>query len=85
MKKINTKKLNDFLKVAISKYPHPSTQGKDIKIKYISQVHNRPPVFALFCNHPKLVTRTYKRYLLNSLREHFKYLGVTVKLSFRQK
>ena len=49
MKKISTKELNDYLKIAINKYPPPSTHGKEIKIKYISQVHRQPPVFALFC------------------------------------
>ena len=40
-------------------HPVPSTQGKTIKLKFITQVHSEPPVFAIFCNYPKLISTSY--------------------------
>ena len=36
-----------------------------------------PPIFAFFCNYPKLITVAYKRYLHNQLRESFDLDGIT--------
>jgi len=82
-KKINTKKLNELLKKILNKKSPPSVQGKEIKIKYITQVHQAPPVFAIFANHPELIEEAYKRYILNQIRKEFDFYGVSVKISIR--
>ncbi len=82
-KKINTKVLNEWLGRAVATHPVPSTQGKVIKLKFITQVHTQPPVFAIFCNYPKLIPTSYRRYLENELYDQFNFSGVTIKLSFR--
>ncbi len=82
-KKINTKILNEWLKRTVAINPAPSAQGKVIKLKFITQVHTQPPVFAIFCNYPKLIPTSYRRYLENELYKQFNLSGVTVKLSFR--
>jgi len=82
-KRINTKILNEWLAKTIAAHPAPSTQGKSIKLKFITQVHAEPPVFAIFCNYPKLISTSYQRYLENELYNQFNFSGVPVKLSFR--
>jgi len=82
-KRINTKILNEWLIKTIAMHPVPSTKGKSIKLKFITQVHAGPPVFAIFCNYPKLISTSYRRYLENELYNHFNLSGVPVKLSFR--
>ena len=82
--KYNTKDLNDFLKKVLSIKRPPSVNGKDIKIKYITQVHTAPPVFAFFTTYPELITESYRRFLLNQLRGNFDFEGVTIKISFRE-
>jgi GTP-binding protein len=82
-KRINTKELNEWLAKTIAAHPVPSTQGKLIKLKFITQVHAEPPVYAIFCNYPKLISTSYRRYLENELYKQFNLLGVPVKLSFR--
>ena len=82
--KYSTKVLNDFLKSVLSIKRHPSVNGKEVKLKYITQVHTAPPVFAVFTNHPELITESYRRFILNQLRSKFDFNGVTVKISFRQ-
>lgn len=84
-RKISTSELNRFLEEAITYLPPPAVRGKHIQIKYATQVHRQPPLFAFFCNHPQLIPVPYKRYLENRLREYFRFSGVPIKLSFRAK
>lgn len=82
---IKTSELNDTLLPLLERNPTPSIQGKDLKINYITQVKTEPPVFAFFCNHPKLVPDNYKRFLENTIRNAFNYEGVPISLIFRPK
>ena len=82
-KRINTKILNEWLAKTIAAHPAPSAQGKSIKLKFITQVHAEPPVLAVFCNYPKLISTSYRRFLENELYKQFNFSGVPVKLSFR--
>ena len=84
-KRIATSELNDVLGPDIVALPPKSRSGKEIKIKYISQVKTKPPVFAFFCNEPTMVDDGYRRYLENKIRSHFGFTGVPVLLSFKQK
>jgi GTPase len=84
-KRISTSELNDRLGADIRAFPPRSTTGKEIKINYITQVKAKPPVFAFFCNEPKLIDENYRRYLMNKIRDHFVFRGVPVLLSFKKK
>ena len=84
-RRINTSELNQLLGQDIKSFPPRSKSGKEIKIKYVTQVRAKPPVFAFFCNEPAMVDETYRRYLENRIREHFRFGGVPLLLSFRQK
>ncbi|MBI1267049.1 MAG: ribosome biogenesis GTPase Der [Cryomorphaceae bacterium] len=83
--KIPTSKLNDLMLPIISQNPPPSTKGKYIVIKYVTQIPSQVPTFAFFCNLPQYVKEPYKRYLENKLRENFDLSGVPIRLFFRQK
>ena len=79
--KLYTKDLNVWIEKAVKNYPTPATQGKSIKIKFVEQVQQSPPIFALFSNYPKLISIQYLRYLHNQLRESFDLKGITIKFS----
>ena len=85
MQKITTSKLNDVMLEAIQKNPPPSTKGKYIKIKYVTQLPTHSPTFAFFCNLPQYIKDPYKRYLENQLRKNFNLKGVPVRMVFRKK
>ena len=85
IQKIITSKLNDTLLPFIEKYPPPSHRGLFIKIKYITQLPTYTPSFAFFCNHPKHVKDSYKRFLENKIREAFDFTGVPINIFMRQK
>jgi len=84
-KKIKTSALNSYFEPVIQQTTPAAVGGKEIKIKYITQVKNSPPVFAFFCNHPNLVKSNYKAFLEKKLREQFGFFGVPVTLVFRRK
>ena len=84
-KKISTSKLNYFFLPIIEKTPPPSTKGKYIKIKYITQLPTSCPSFAFFCNLPQYIPDSYKRFLENRLRANFDFSGVPLRLYFRKK
>jgi len=85
VKKIPTSKLNDVMLPIIENYPPPATKGKYIKIKYVTQLTGKSPIFAFFCNLPQYIKEPYKRFIENKLRENFDFEGVPVQVYFRQK
>ncbi len=85
IKKVPTSQINDALLPEIVHYPPPSTKGKHIQIKYITQVNAATPTFAFFCNLPQYIPESYQRFLENKLRENFDFTGVPVRLFFRKK
>ncbi|MBA4250186.1 MAG: ribosome biogenesis GTPase Der [Chlorobiaceae bacterium] len=85
-KRIPTSELNEFLQEEISKLPPPSTHtGREVKIKYMTQVGEKYPVFLFFTNYPKSVNDNYKRYLEKAIRKRFGYFGVPFTMSFKEK
>ncbi len=84
-RKVQTSKLNDVLLQEIEKYPPPAWKGKYIKIKYVTQLPTKNPVFAFFCNLPQYIKSPYTRYLENRLRENFDFEGVPVKIIYKNK
>lgn len=85
IQRIPTGKLNEIMLEAIENFPPPSTKGKYIKIKYVTQLPTPTPVFAFFANLPQYIKEPYKRYLENQLRENFNLTGVPIVLVFRDK
>lgn len=84
-RRIETSALNDTILPDIERYPPKSSSPKEIKIRYATQVKTDPPMFAFFCNQPKLVQESYRRFLDNKLREHFGFAGVPFTIVFKQK
>ena len=83
--RVTTSKLNDALLPAIAKH-HPGLyRGRRVKINYMTQVREWPPVFNFFCNHPQGVKEPYRRFLENKIREHYGFEGVPLTLVFKAK
>jgi len=83
--KISTSKLNQVLLPIIENQPPPSTKGKYIKVKYVTQLPTHYPSFAFFCNLPQYIKEPYERFLENQIRSRFNFTGVPMKLYFRKK
>lgn len=84
-RRIPTSELNEYLLPIIEETPPPSTKGKYIRIKYVTQLSSPTPVFAFFVNLPQYIKEGYRRYLENKIRERWDFQGVPVQIFFRQK
>jgi len=68
---VKTRDLNDWLQHKVDRHPPPAVQGRRIKPRYLSQTKTRPPTFVLMCSRAKYLPMSYKRFLINGLREDF--------------
>jgi len=84
-RKIATSELNSVMLDIVKKNPPPSPKGKNIRIKYITQLPTYSPSFAFFCNLPQYVKEPYKRFLENRIRENFEFTGVPIRIFLRNK
>lgn len=84
-KRIPTPEINDALGPIIRDNPPLVSDGKLIKIHYVTQVKTEPPVFAFFMNRPEKIRDNYKRFLESKIREKFGFMGVPISLIFRRK
>ncbi len=80
-----TAALNRFLAAAIATNPPPALRGRRLRLDYITQPKSRPPTFVLFSSRPSELPETYRRYLINSLREQFALSGTPIRLTMRAK
>ncbi len=84
-KRIPTSRLNEWIKEATQRHHLPTdVRGKEIKIYYATQFDIKPPQIALIMNKPKLHF-SYKRYLINFLREKEDFTGTPIVLIPREK
>ena len=84
-KQISTSELNDYLEDILSSRPLPMKRGKQLKINYMSQVKSNPPVFKFFMNNPQDMPPNYRRFLENKIRDRYKFTGVPITMTFKQK
>lgn len=82
--RIPTPKLNDWVQRMQDEHPAPLFRGFPVRFSYAWQVATQPVTVAVQCNRPQAVDDSYRRFLLNRLREEFQ-LRVPVRLVFRQK
>jgi GTP-binding protein len=81
--RVPTARLNTWLGAMTEAHPPPAPGGRRIKLRYMTQVKTRPPGFIAMCSHPDQMPDSYKRYLVNGLREHFKMPGTPIRLTLR--
>ncbi len=85
VQEIGTGPLNRILETALAKTPPPLHRGRPVKFYYATQVGAKPPTFLFFVNHPDAVHFSYRRYLVNQLREQTGLDRVPLRLVLRQR
>ncbi len=70
--RVSTGKLNRWLRAMEEKNPAPLVNGRQNRLRYMTQVKARPPTFALWVGRADDYPDTHKRYLINALRRDFK-------------
>ncbi|WEV40647.1 ribosome biogenesis GTPase Der [Lactobacillus sp. ESL0684] len=83
--RIQSSVLNDLLLEASKLVPTPMVKGKRLRVYYMTQVATNPPTFVVFVNDPELMHFSYRRFLINQLRENFDFRGTPIKIIARKR
>jgi GTP-binding protein len=81
--KVKTRDLNDWLRMATERHPPPAVNGRRIKPNYMAQTKSRPPTVVLFASRAEQLPESYRRYLINSIRESFDLPGVPIRVTVK--
>jgi len=84
-RRIGTGELNRFIGALVEKTPPPLYKHHPPRIYFVTQAETRPPTFVFQVNQPLGFTHTYRRFLLNRLREQYKFAGSPIRLVFRKR
>jgi len=84
-RRVPTAALNRFLAAAVAAHAPPAAHGRRSRLDYITQPKARPPSFVLFSSRAYALPETYRRYLVNGLRENFALPGTPIRLTVRAK
>ena len=82
-KRVPTAALNRWFDDALAKNPPPAPGGKRIKLRYATMPKARPPTMVIFGTRAEELPEDYRRYLVNSFRDHFTMPGVPIRLQMR--
>ncbi len=83
--RVATSSLNEVIAEAMMLREPPIQKGQRLKIFYATQRAVRPPTFTIFVNNYELLHFSYERYLENTLRQKYGFLGTPIKLEFRSR
>ncbi|HTX49977.1 MAG TPA: ribosome biogenesis GTPase Der [Caulobacteraceae bacterium] len=81
--KVKTSDLNNWLRLAVERHPPPAVNGRRVRPKYIAQTKARPPTFVMFASRASALPDSYKRYLVNSIRQSFDLPGTPIRLTVK--
>jgi GTP-binding protein len=81
--RIGTGLLNKIIEQAVERNEPPFHKGRRLKFYYGSQVSVKPPTFVCFVNYPEAVHFSYRRYLINQIREKAGLDKTPLRLIFR--
>jgi GTPase len=84
-KRIGTGELNRLLADAVARQVPPVVRNKRPKLYYATQAGIAPPTFIFFANDAEAIHFSYKRYLENRIRDVLGFMGVPIKLVFRNR
>ena len=82
---IRTAPLNRWARGVWATVPPPMHKHRPVRFYYCAQASVRPPTFVFFCNQPRAISDSYKRYLVNQLRIAFPAPGTPIRLVFKDR
>ena len=83
-RRVATADLNRWLAAVQERHPPPLVAGRRLRLRYMTQVNTRPPTFALFASKPGELPDSYRRYLVNALRQEFDLPGTPIRMMLRK-
>lgn len=83
--RVPTAAVNRFFEEVLERHPPPSMNNRAVRIYYATQVSAAPPTFVIAANYPERVHFSYRRYVVNQIRERFGFEGSPVRVFYRGK
>ena len=80
--RIKTAEVNRAIKELTQRLQPPQAGGAEVKLLYGSQVGTAPPTFAIVSSRPEKIPESYRRFIVNGLRERFGFRGSPIRLRF---
>jgi GTP-binding protein len=80
-----TGELNRIFTDIVRAHNPPRFRHRSVKFYYVTQADTRPPTFIAFTNIPGAVPESYRRYLINRLRERLGLPYAPIRLYFKGK
>jgi len=84
-KRLSTGAVNKALEEMTRRNPPPRIGRGNLKFYYGTQTRIRPPTFVVFANRPDKIHFSYKRFMVNQLREIFGLTHTPIRLIFRKR
>jgi GTPase len=81
--RIATPELNRVVQDAVRRQAPPASRGRRPRLLYAVQTATAPPTITIFGTPAERVPETYRRYLVNQLRDAFPLRGTPLRLTFR--
>ena len=75
--------LDRLLLDAVAAHPPATVGSRDVRIFRITQSGTHPPAFSVYVNNPALIHFSYTRFLENTLRREYGFLGSHIRLDLR--
>jgi GTP-binding protein len=83
-RRIETHEVNEALEELVRRQPPPHSRGRQVKLRYGTQVSIAPPTFIIFSNLPKEIPPHYIRYVHNRFRSRWGFSGTPLRIRFRR-
>lgn len=81
--RLTTSQLNRIIQSAQDAHASPGIRGRSLRMYYGTQVRSDPPTFLIYVNDPALAHFTYIRYLENSIRKEYAFIGTPIRVIMR--
>jgi len=81
--RLSTSQLNKIIQSAQDAHASPAHKGRSLRMYYGTQVRSDPPTFLIYVNDPSLAHFTYIRYLENSIRKEYNFIGTPIRVIMR--
>ena len=82
-RRIPTPELNAVIQEAVTRRPPPADRGRQVRVRYVTQVGVKPPTFLCFGTAAGGLHFSYLRYLENCLRKAYRFRGTPIRLLVR--
>jgi GTP-binding protein len=82
-RRIETHEVNEVLEGLVRHQPPPHARGREVKLRYATQIDTAPPSFLIFTNLPKDIPDHYVRYVHNGFRAAWTFAGSPLRIRFK--